>query len=44
VVSEPGRKYLWILNREPVMKPEAYEKVLPRLKELGFDADKLIKV
>jgi len=43
VVSEPGRKYLWILNREPVMKPEVYAKVLATLKELGFDEAKLIK-
>lgn len=43
VVSEPGRKYLWILNREPQMKPEAYAKVLSALKELGFDEAKLIK-
>lgn len=43
VVSDPGRKYLWVLNREPVMKPEVYTKVLGTLKELGFDEAKLIK-
>lgn len=43
VVSEPGRKYLWVLNREPQMKPEVYAKVMGVLKELGFDEGKLIK-
>jgi apolipoprotein D and lipocalin family protein len=42
VVSEPGRKYLWILNREPVMQKETYGKILERLKELGFDTAKLM--
>jgi apolipoprotein D and lipocalin family protein len=43
VVSEPGRKYLWILNREAVMKVEVYARVMVTLKELGFDESKLIR-
>lgn len=42
VVSEPKREYLWILNREPAMRQETYNKILARLKELNFDVSKLI--
>ncbi|HCM39152.1 MAG: hypothetical protein A2070_00865 [Bdellovibrionales bacterium GWC1_52_8] len=42
VVSEPGREYLWILSRTPVMEKSVYEGILERLKANGFDVSKLI--
>lgn len=40
-ISEPRREYLWILAREPRLNGETYEKLLNRLRQLGFDTDKL---
>lgn len=42
-VSEPKREYLWVLARSPQVSPEAYEALLQRLRDKGFDTDKLIK-
>jgi apolipoprotein D and lipocalin family protein len=44
VVSEPSRKYLWILSRTKTMPKETTKEILLKLKELGFDTDKLIFV
>jgi len=41
VVSAPSRKYLWILAREPRMDADLYAAVLGRLKERGFDVQRL---
>lgn len=41
VVSHPNRKYLWILARSPIMKDSVYQGILSRLKEKGFDLDKI---
>ncbi len=41
VVGEPGRKYLWILAREPHMSDEDYNKALAIIREKGFDETKL---
>lgn len=41
VVSHPNRKYLWILSRTPIMKDSVYQGILSRLKEKGFDLDKI---
>jgi apolipoprotein D and lipocalin family protein len=38
-VSEPSRKYLWILSRTQTVKPKAYEALLQRLKQQGFNLD-----
>jgi apolipoprotein D and lipocalin family protein len=38
-VSEPSRKYLWILSRSKIVEPKAYEALLQRLKEKGFNLD-----
>ena len=43
VVSEPDRKYLWVLSRTPQMAAARYEQVLARLRDLGFDPAKLIR-
>ncbi len=41
VVSNPNRKYLWILSRTPKMSDAVYEQILSRLKDKGFDLSKL---
>ena len=38
-VSEPSRKYLWILSRSKTVEPKAYDALLQRLKEKGFNLD-----
>jgi apolipoprotein D and lipocalin family protein len=38
-VSEPSRKYLWILSRTQTVEPKAYEALLQRLKQQGFNLD-----
>ena len=40
-VSEPLRKYLWILSRTPQVDPAAYQALLGRLAAKGFDLSKL---
>ena len=37
MVSEPSRKYLWILARSPQMDDALYGQLLDKLKEKGFD-------
>jgi apolipoprotein D and lipocalin family protein len=41
VVGHPNRKYLWILSRSLEMNDTAYEKIISRLKEQGFDISKI---
>ncbi len=41
VVSHPNRNYLWILSRTPVMDEDIYSGILERLKDKGFDLDRL---
>jgi apolipoprotein D and lipocalin family protein len=38
-VSEPSRKYLWILSRSKTVEPKAYDALLQRLKQQGFNLD-----
>jgi apolipoprotein D and lipocalin family protein len=42
-VSEPGRKYLWILSRTPNVDEKAYQALLVRLQVQGFDLGKLAR-
>jgi apolipoprotein D and lipocalin family protein len=42
VVSEPSRKYLWILSREPEMSKGTLDGILRRLESNHFDTRKLI--
>ena len=37
VISEPKRKYLWILSRTPTMDPVVYQKILTFLGNQSFD-------
>ena len=43
VVGTPDRKYLWILGRTPALPADVYAGILERLKEQGFDSEKLLK-
>lgn len=43
IVSEPGRRYLWLLARQAPMKPEDEARALKALRELGFEEAKLIR-
>ncbi|PRQ06654.1 lipocalin family protein [Enhygromyxa salina] len=43
VVGHPTREYLWILSREPSMSPELYDAILERLRDQGYDTDRLVK-
>lgn len=40
-VSEPKREYLWILSRTQKVDPKAYEALLQRLAQKGFDLNRL---
>ena len=42
VVSNPSRKYLWILSRTPHMDAAVYDGILFRLDQRGFDTEKLV--
>ena len=42
-VSEPKRKYLWILSRTPQVEPAAYEALLARLGRQGLDVSRLVR-
>lgn len=41
VVGHPGRDYLWILSRTPAMPEETYAAIVSRLKEKGYEIDRL---
>ncbi|MBK7093998.1 MAG: lipocalin family protein [Saprospiraceae bacterium] len=43
VVGHPNRKYLWILSRTSVLDSKIYNDIIIRIKEKGFDIDKLVK-
>jgi apolipoprotein D and lipocalin family protein len=43
VVSQPNRKYLWILSRTPQMDETLYAQILERLRQQHFDVSRLIK-
>lgn len=40
-ISEPSRKYLWILARTPEVAPEALDPLLRRLQSQGFNLEPL---
>ena len=43
VVSNPNRKYLWILSRTSTMDDKVYQQIIERLLSKGFDLSKLQK-
>ncbi len=43
VVGDPGRKYLWILARQPKIDQSTYDRLVAEAREDGFDVAKLIR-
>lgn len=43
VVGEPGRKYLWILSRTPVLDEAKLQAILERIKAQGYDLTNLLR-
>lgn len=43
VVSEPERRYLWILSRAERLDRKTYDAIVERLKKNGFDTSKLLE-
>ncbi len=43
VVGHPSRDYLWILSRCPVMDNETYSSLLEKIKNQGYEIEKIIK-
>lgn len=44
IVGEPGREYLWILSREPVLDAKTFEDLKGRARMMGYDLAELIVV
>lgn len=42
-VGSPSRDTLWILAREPSMRPDVYRRLLQRLREKGFETKRLVR-
>lgn len=42
VVSEPKKRYLWILTRNPSLPADTYQSILADLRTKGFDLQKLV--
>lgn len=43
VIGTPSRDYLWILSRTPELDEKTYQDILIRIKEQGFDPNRLVK-
>lgn len=43
VVGQPCRTHLWILSRTPTMDEATYQTICDRLKQHGYDPDKLVR-
>jgi apolipoprotein D and lipocalin family protein len=43
VIGEPDREYLWILSRTPKMDKNILQGILGRMKEKGFDVEKIMR-
>ncbi|MCB1025276.1 MAG: lipocalin family protein [Acidobacteria bacterium] len=43
VIGDPSRDYLWILSRDPKLDDAAYDGILARVKEMGFEPGRLVK-
>lgn len=44
VVGHPDRTYLWILSRIPRLEPALYARILERLRQQGYDPERLVTV
>ncbi len=43
VVSDPSKKYLWILSRSSTMDDQLYQSIVKNLADKGFDISKIVK-
>ena len=43
VVGEPGRKYLWILSRQPKMDEAEYTAIVARINAMSYDLSAMIR-
>jgi len=43
LIGEPGRKYLWILSREPHLDNQVIDRLLDRAKREGFDVGRVVR-
>ncbi|MCM8756876.1 MAG: lipocalin family protein [Candidatus Omnitrophica bacterium] len=43
LIGEPGRKYLWILSREPKMDEALYQRILGLARDQGYDVSSIIR-
>ena len=43
VIGEPGRKYLWVLGREPRLDEDLYRRIVERASQKGFDTTRLLR-
>jgi apolipoprotein D and lipocalin family protein len=43
VVGSPGRDYLWVLSRQPVMEEALYSELLNRAASQGYDINRVRK-
>jgi apolipoprotein D and lipocalin family protein len=43
LVGAPSRSYLWILARQPVLRPDLYAQIADHARMQGFDVSRLVK-
>lgn len=44
VIGTPSRQHLWILSRHPQMSESAYQAIVKRMQQQGFDTERLMRV
>ncbi|MCF7911105.1 MAG: lipocalin family protein [Candidatus Cloacimonetes bacterium] len=44
VIGVPNKKYAWIMSRSPEIESEKYGQILTRMRELGYEVDKLKEI
>lgn len=44
VIGVPNKKFVWIMARESQMSDETYAMILKRLRTVGYDTEKIVKM
>ncbi len=44
IIGRPDRSNVWIMAREPKLSAARYNQLLAKVKSLGYDMDKLVKI
>ena len=44
VIGVPNRKYVWIMSREPFLELSIYNRIIGKLRNIGYDVSKIKKV